>query len=49
MTIKLTTFLGATGAFGKTGWLSSLFAEGGEVKKKVPPMKSGLGWLKDKK
>ena len=41
--------LGATGAFGNTGWLSSLFAEGGEVKKKVPPMKSGLGWLKDKK
>ena len=40
--------LGATGAFGKSGWLSGLFAEGGEVKKQVPPMKSGLGWLKDK-
>lgn len=39
--------LGATGAFGKSGWLG--LAEGGEVKKKVPPMKSGLGWLKDKK
>lgn len=41
--------LGATGAFGSGGWLSGLFAEGGEVKKQVPPMKSGLGWLKDKK
>jgi len=41
--------LGSTGAFGSGGWLSGLFAEGGAVKKQVPQMKSGLGWLKDKK
>lgn len=41
--------LGATGAFGSGGYLSGLFAEGGAVKKQVPQMKSGLGWLKDKK
>jgi hypothetical protein len=41
--------IGATGGFDAGGWLSGLFKEGGKVSKKVPPMKSGLGWLKDKK
>jgi hypothetical protein len=47
--------LGSTGAFGKTGWLTSLFkAEGGEVERPVKDGKRnlkhpmhGLGWLKD--
>jgi hypothetical protein len=33
--------LGKTGAFGKTGWLSRLFKDGGRVEAR------GLGWLKD--
>ena len=33
--------LGKTGAYGKTGWLSKLFKEGGHVEAR------GLGWLKD--
>jgi hypothetical protein len=38
--------LGATGAFGKSGWLG--FKEGGEINmKKAKKAKSGLGWLKD--
>lgn len=38
--------LGATGAFGKSGWLG--FKDGGEInKKKAKNAKSGLGWLKD--
>ncbi len=45
----LVGLIGATGGFDRGGWLSSLFKkEGGEVKRKVPPMKNGLGWLKDK-
>lgn len=40
--------IGATGGFDKGGWLADLFKDGGEVTKKVPPMKTGLGWLKDK-
>lgn len=40
--------IGATGGFDKGGWLANLFKDGGEVRKKVPPMKTGLGWLKDK-
>lgn len=40
--------LGASGAFGAGGWLSSLFKEGGEVKK-PQNQKVGLGWLKDKR
>lgn len=40
--------LGASGAFGSGGWLSSLFKEGGEVKK-PSNQKIGLGWLKDKR
>ena len=35
--------LGKTGAFGKTGWLSKIFKEGGHVKGE----QRGLGWLKD--
>lgn len=35
--------LGATKAFGSSGWLSSLFAEGGPVKRSLPPMKAGIG------
>lgn len=41
--------LGATGAFGSKGWLSGLFAEGGEVKSGARESKAGLGWLKDKR
>ena len=38
--------LGASGAFGKSGWLG--FKDGGEInKKKAKNAKSGLGWLKD--
>ena len=41
--------LGATGAFGKSGWLG--FKDGGEINtkkiKKAKNAKSGLGWLKD--
>lgn len=38
--------LGATGAFGKGGWLG--LKEGGKAdKKKVKQVKNGLGWLKD--
>lgn len=46
---------GATGGFGKSGWLTGLFkAEGGEINmkkakkaNKTSKAKSGLGWLKD--
>lgn len=43
---------GATGGFGKSGWLTGLFrAEGGEINmkkaKKANKAKAGLGWLKD--
>ena len=45
--------LGSSGAFGSGGWLSSIFAEGGEVEakkvKKGKQQKAGLGWLKDKR
>jgi hypothetical protein len=38
--------LGATGAFGKSGWLG--FKDGGDINmKKAKKAKSGLGWLKD--
>jgi hypothetical protein len=38
--------LGATGAFGKSGWLG--FKDGGEINmKKIKDAKPGLGWLKD--
>ena len=38
--------IGATGGFGKSGWLG--FKDGGEInKKKAKNAKSGLGWLKD--
>jgi hypothetical protein len=39
---------GLTGAVGLLG-AAGVFKDGGPVEKKVPPMKSGLGWLKDKK
>jgi hypothetical protein len=43
--------VGATGGFGKGGWLADLFAEGGEIDvkkaKKAKKAKAGLGWLKD--
>lgn len=42
----LVGLIGATGGFNKGGWLG--FKDGGEIKKKVPPMKNGLGWLRDK-
>jgi hypothetical protein len=38
--------LGSSGAFGSGGWLG--LKDGGSVGRKVPKMKSGLGWLKDK-
>jgi hypothetical protein len=38
--------LGATGAFGKSGWLG--FKDGGKINtKKAKKAKAGLGWLKD--
>lgn len=40
--------LGATGAFGKSGWLLGGKKDGGEINmKKAKKAKSGLGWLKD--
>lgn len=43
--------LDKTGAFGKTGWLSKVFKEGGPVtpegKRNIKHPMHGLGWLKD--